>query len=112
MIYLIRGGGWALNGGASLVPAGTMVDTTKQEWQWLKDVTPPPDVQALDQEAYDLMAETYPYNVILSGPDVTRWADPNQMKGDGRWSKSSYETTEAQHSASMLAWRKGRMLIP
>ena len=54
----------------------TIVDTAKEEWQWLKDQVPPPNVQALDQEAYDLMVEAYSYNIVLTGPDVNRWADP------------------------------------
>jgi hypothetical protein len=76
MIYQLISHGWPLNGGAAFLEAGTQVDTDASEWQWLADVVPPPNAQCLDQAAYDVMAQHYPYNIILDDGTIDRHRDP------------------------------------
>jgi hypothetical protein len=75
MIYQLYSHGWPLNGGATFLPVGTRIDIDQPEWAWLASLVPPPNAQALDQEAYDLMAANYPYNIILTGPGIDRHQD-------------------------------------
>jgi hypothetical protein len=65
--------GWPI--GAQLIPAGTRIDTSEQEWRFLSNHIPPMNAQALDQNTYDVMAARYPYNRIMTGPGVYRHAD-------------------------------------
>jgi hypothetical protein len=76
MIFQLAGHGWPLNGGATLIPEGTRIDTSLPEWDWLKGQIPPPNSQAIDQEAYDALVKYYPANIVLSGPGIDRHGDP------------------------------------
>jgi hypothetical protein len=76
MIYQLVGHGWPVNGGATLIPQGTRIDTGQPEWEWLAEQVPPPNAQALDQNAYDVMIKYYLPNIILTGEGVNRWGDP------------------------------------
>jgi hypothetical protein len=67
----VTGGGWPV--GQWLIPAGTILDA--KDWTfnstplpWL----PPPNMMALDQEAFALMSRHYDASRVLSGPDVKR----------------------------------------
>jgi hypothetical protein len=76
MRYLILGRGWSCGGDAQFLPPGTEVDTSLVEFTQFAMQPPPPGAQALDQAAYDVLAQLYPANVIMSGPDINRWKDP------------------------------------
>jgi hypothetical protein len=69
MRYQIKGQ-WPVD--RTLLAAGTIVDTGQDEWKWLANTPPPPDAMALDQSAYNFMAEKYPNAGISSGPGVDR----------------------------------------
>jgi hypothetical protein len=46
--------------GQYLIPGGTQIDLNDAAWAWLSEAVSPPNAQALDQEAYDLLAQYYP----------------------------------------------------
>jgi hypothetical protein len=68
MIYQLASHGWPLNGGATLVPAGTIIDTSQVEWSQLADVTPPPNAVPLDQATYNWMRKFYEASAIMTPP--------------------------------------------
>jgi hypothetical protein len=68
MIYQLVSHGWPLNGGATLLPAGTIIDTSQAEWSQLADVTPPPNAVPWDQPTYDRMRKFYEASAILTPP--------------------------------------------
>ncbi len=75
--YQLTGHGWPIEGGAKLVPVGTILDT--EDWTWNGTTLPwPPPVNAmaLDQESYDELARHYDYFRILTAGDINRHADP------------------------------------
>jgi hypothetical protein len=61
---------WALDGGRQLAPSGTVIDSNSDDdWARLaRTLTPPWDAQALDDEAYQLMLQSYPNHRHLMGP--------------------------------------------
>jgi len=68
---------WPIEGGAKLVPVGTMLD--RDDWQWNGSPLPwPPPVNAmaLDQEAYDALLRHYLYWQVVSVDGVRRHGDP------------------------------------
>jgi hypothetical protein len=75
MRYLITRQGWAA-GPQGFVPAGTIIDTSTLEGTPFVSINPPPGAQALDQAAYDVLAQLYPANVIMSDVGINRWKDP------------------------------------
>lgn len=77
MRYQIGGGGWPI--GAVLIPAGTIISLDNKaehqltEWERLaRGRIPPMDAIALDQEAWEAMAQSYEHHRIITGPDVVR----------------------------------------
>jgi hypothetical protein len=64
MKYRIFGPGWPV--GQHLVPTGTVVDTSVDEWA--KGLTPPPNCMALDDEAHQAMVKAYPPEPGKEGP--------------------------------------------
>ena len=76
MKFGIGVGGWPVNGGALLIPAGTLIDTSTVEWAWLLDGplaggAPPPNAQALDQATYNAMVGAWGYHRVAYGPGIT-----------------------------------------
>jgi len=70
-------GAWPIEGGAKLVPVGTILDT--EDWTWNGATLPwlpPVNAMALDQESYDELAGHYDYFRILTAGDINRHADP------------------------------------
>jgi hypothetical protein len=67
-------GDWPCDGGANLIPVGTILDRDR----WGSLPWPPPiNAAALDQAAYDLLLQHYPYNRILTaGEGIIRHGDP------------------------------------
>ena len=61
---------WPLDHGRVLAPSGTMIDSTSDdEWSSLaRGLTPPWDVQALDDECHQLLLRAYPRHRHLMGP--------------------------------------------
>jgi hypothetical protein len=63
MKYQIMGGGWPI--GSWLIPAGTIIDTSKpeaemsREERWAGGRLPPRDAIALDEETYQAMRQAY-----------------------------------------------------
>jgi hypothetical protein len=55
MRYRIFGAGWPV--GQHLIPTGTIVDTAIDAWAI--GLTPPPNAQALDDEAQQLLSQIY-----------------------------------------------------
>jgi hypothetical protein len=55
MRYQIFGPGWPV--GQHLVPTGTVVDTSVDEWAI--GLTPPPNCMALDDEAQQVLSQVY-----------------------------------------------------
>jgi hypothetical protein len=77
VIFQINGQGWPVNGGALLVPAGTLLDHA--DWQFLGTPLPwpPPNVIARDQEAYDELLNHYPaWTIITGNTSIVRHGDP------------------------------------
>jgi hypothetical protein len=75
MKYQLVHHGWPIEGGAKLIPVGTVLDGDDWTWQGSTLPQPPPiNCIALDQSAYDELLKHYPYypHLILSGPDVLR----------------------------------------
>jgi hypothetical protein len=59
--FLIGGGGWPVNGGAMLIPAGTIVEGEPPTWNHMTLPQPLPiDAVALDDEAAEAMRRWYP----------------------------------------------------
>jgi hypothetical protein len=55
-------GDWPVGGVAGLsrsIPSGTILDAALPEWSWLRDVAPPINAQALDQEAWDWLLASH-----------------------------------------------------
>jgi len=69
MKYMVSGQGWPLNGGATLIPASTIIDTALAQWSGVP--YPPPDAIALDQATYNSMVNAYGYWRVLYGPGIT-----------------------------------------
>jgi hypothetical protein len=61
---------WPLDHGRVLAPSGTMIDSNSDDdWSRLaRGLTPPWDVQALDDECYQLLLRAYPGHRHLMGP--------------------------------------------
>jgi hypothetical protein len=61
---------WTLDHGRALAPSGTMIDSdSDDDWSRLaRGLTPPWDVQALDDECYQLLLRAYPRHRHLMGP--------------------------------------------
>ena len=61
---------WPLDHGRVLAPSGTMIDSNNDDdWSRLaRGLTPPWDVQALDDECYHLLLRAYPGHRHLMGP--------------------------------------------
>jgi hypothetical protein len=61
---------WALDHGRVLAPSGTVIDSNSDDdWSRLaRKLTPPWDVQALDDECYQLLLRAYPRHRHLIGP--------------------------------------------
>jgi hypothetical protein len=68
MIYQLAAHGWPLNGGATLLPAGTIIDTSQPEWSQLANVVAPPNAVPLDQATYNWMRKFYEASTILTAP--------------------------------------------
>jgi len=60
---------WALDHGRLLAPSGIVIDSNSDdEWSRLaRGLTPPWDVQALDDECYQLLLRAYPNHRNLIG---------------------------------------------
>jgi len=58
MRYQITGQGWPLQGGAFLVPGGTIIDTSLPAWSMAQGLTPPINCQALDSAAHQALLAT------------------------------------------------------
>jgi hypothetical protein len=73
--FQICGQGWPVNGGAMLIPAGTIIDysirDTYSEVCWAAQLVPPYDAQALDMTTYNFMQAAYPDHHHLMGPPPT-----------------------------------------
>ena len=70
-------GAWPIEGGAKLVPVGTVLDTEEWTWNGVALPWPPPvNALALDQEAYDALLRHYLYWQLLSAGGVQRHGDP------------------------------------
>jgi hypothetical protein len=61
---------WPLDHGRFLAPSGTVIDSNSDdEWsRYARRLTPPWDAQALDDEAYQLMLQSYPNHRHLIRP--------------------------------------------
>jgi hypothetical protein len=62
---------WPLQGGAALAPASAIIDTENGTDHFslaAKGLTPPYDAQALDDETYQFMRQSYPEHRHLMGP--------------------------------------------
>jgi len=62
---------WPLDGGRLLAPSGTVIDSNSDDdWsRCARGLTPPWDVQALDDEAYQTLLRAYPNHLhLLGGP--------------------------------------------
>jgi hypothetical protein len=61
---------WPLDHGRELAPSGTVIDSNSDDdWSRLaRGLTPPWDVQALDDECYQLLFRAYPGHRHLIGP--------------------------------------------
>jgi len=76
MRFQLRECGWPVQGGRSLIPQGTIIDTDANADAWSRLVTsiggltPPVNSQPLNQETYDLMRQEFPaYRIItITGP--------------------------------------------
>ena len=79
MRYQLFGHGWPLQGGAILIPEGTIIDANGTD-QWSRlaaGLIPPINAQPLDQAAYDLMIRHHEYHRIMTrDPEINRHADP------------------------------------
>ena len=75
MIYQITRRGFPA-GPTGFVEAGTIIDTSQLQWTDFVSISPPPNAMAIDQSAYDVLAQLYEAWMILSGPGVNRWKDP------------------------------------
>jgi hypothetical protein len=72
---------WSVQCGRGHVEAGTVVDTSRQEWAFLRNIGPPPDAIALDQSTYEYMVRDLGYSVFNTriGPDVKSLAPPYKL---------------------------------
>ena len=74
--YQLIGTGWPTNGGALVVPVGTILDSTK--WTFLGTPLPsalPLNAIPLDQDAFDEMLRQYPdqkERIITTDPNINR----------------------------------------
>lgn len=71
MIFQLTHHGWPIEGGAKLIPVGTLLDHA--DWQWNGTPLPwPPPINAiaLDQAAYDTLLQFHPYYLILTANDA------------------------------------------
>ena len=61
---------WPLDHGRVLAPSGTMIDSNSDDdWsRHARGLTPPWNVQALDDERYQLLLQAYPGHRHLMGP--------------------------------------------
>jgi hypothetical protein len=50
---------WPVQGGAAVIPAGTIVDASVSGTSFLVGVTPPSDCTCLDQECVDVLQRAY-----------------------------------------------------
>jgi hypothetical protein len=76
MKYRIFGSGWPV--GSHLIPTGTTIDTNIDTWA--AGITPPPNCQALDDEAAQLLQEIYgapPQWSSPAIPDYGEWLPPS-----------------------------------
>jgi hypothetical protein len=64
--------GWPINGGAMLIPTGTMLDGLDWKWQGVALPMPPPvNAAAMDQEAYDELRKHDPANrILIAGENI------------------------------------------
>jgi hypothetical protein len=74
MKWQIGGGGWPVNGGATLIPAGTMVEGEPPTWNGMTLPLPMPiDATPLDAEAAEAMLRWYEpehWHRLLFGPGI------------------------------------------
>jgi hypothetical protein len=73
MRFAVSGWGWPVNGGATLIPPSTIVDTSLPQWAFVPlagGVPPPYGIIALDQATYNAMVARYGFQRVLYGPDV------------------------------------------
>jgi hypothetical protein len=72
-------GPWPVQGGAMLIPAGTILDRDDWKFNGVALTWPPPmNAVAMDQDAYDALLKHYEYFRILTRPDagINRHGDP------------------------------------
>jgi hypothetical protein len=65
--YQLTHHGWPINGGATLIPVGAILDSA--DWKWHGVALPfPPPINAIpqDQEAFDVMVKHYERHRILT----------------------------------------------
>jgi hypothetical protein len=69
-------GDWPINGGATLIPQGAMMDRADWKWNGFQLPWPPPiNAMALDNEAYDELLKHYERHRIMSIKGVSRHGD-------------------------------------
>jgi hypothetical protein len=62
MKFQVNGQGWPV--GQSLVPAGTVIDTSASDWSSLRGYVLPPNVTPLDDEAYQAMKANHSADLL------------------------------------------------
>jgi hypothetical protein len=75
MQYQIPSRGWAA-GPTGFVEGGTVIDTSQLARTAFTAIPPPPGALAIDQAAYDVLAQLYPAWAIYSVPGINRWKNP------------------------------------
>ncbi len=73
-------GAWPVNGGAVLVPAGTILDRADWTWLGIRLPWPPPiNAMALNQEAYDQLLQHHRHEahrlMTPAGSTINRHGD-------------------------------------
>jgi len=73
---------WPLDHGRELAPSGTMIDSNSDDdWSRLaRGLTPPWDVQALDDECYQLLLRAYPGHRHLMGAPPPPPSGPSKQE--------------------------------